>query len=105
MRMSHINLRMCDTDDMATKEYGVRDLRNNTAKVLAAVEAGDHVFLTNRGKRVAELRPVAHESEIDRLLDIADRISPGDTGAFDDLMESKQDDIAAQKTKDAAGWH
>ena len=89
---------------MATKEYGVRELRNNTAKVLAAVEAGDQVFLTNRGKRVAELRPVTRESEIDRLLDIADRISPGDTGAFDDLMRSKNDDIAAQEAKVAAGW-
>ena len=53
---------MCDICTMATKEYGVRDLRNSTAKVLAAVEAGDQVFLTNRGKRVAELRPVAAAS-------------------------------------------
>ena len=89
---------------MATREYGVRDLRNNTAQVLAAVEAGDHVFLTNRGRRVAELRPVSPRSDIDRLLDLADRISPGDTGAFEDLVQSKQDDIAAQRTKDAAGW-
>lgn len=83
----------------------MRDLRNNTAKVLAAVEAGDHVFLTNRGKRVAELRPIVHETEIERLLDIADRVSAGDTGAFDDLMLSKQDDIAAQTKRDTAGWH
>lgn len=89
---------------MATKEYGVRDLRNSTAKVLAAVEAGDHVFLTNRGKRVAELRPVTHETDIDRLLNLADRLSPGDTGALDELMQSKQDDLDAQETKDAAGW-
>ncbi len=95
---------MCDTGTMATREYGVRDLRNNTAKVLAAVEAGDRVFLTNRGKRVAELRPVAPESGIDRLLDIAARVSPGDTGAFADLMQSKQDDIDAQQAKEAAGW-
>ena len=89
---------------MATKEYGVRDLRNSTAKVLAAVEAGDQVFLTNRGKRVAELRPVVHETDIDRLLNLADRLSPGDTGAFDDLMQSKQDDLEAQHAKDIAGW-
>lgn len=90
---------------MAIKEYGVRDLRNNTAQVLAAIEAGDHVFLTNRGKRVAELRPVSQESDIDRLIDLADRVSPGDTGAFEDLMQAKQDDLFAQETKDAAGWH
>lgn len=94
----------CDTETVATKEYGIRDLRNNTAQVLAAVEAGDRVFLTNRGRRVAELRPVAPENDIDRLLDLADRISPGDTGAFDELMHSKHDDLAAQEAKDAAGW-
>lgn len=95
---------MCDPEIVATKEYGIRDLRNNTAQVLAAVEAGEQVFLTNRGRRVAELRPVAPENDIDRLLDLADRISPGDTGAFEDLMRSKQDDLAAQGAKDAAGW-
>lgn len=95
---------MCDTRLMVTREYGIRDLRNNTAQVLAAVEAGEHVFLTNRGRRVAELRPVAPENDIDRLLDLADRISPGDTGALADLMHSKQDDVAAQEAKDAAGW-
>ncbi len=88
---------------MAIREYGVRDLRNHTAQVLAAVEAGDHVFLTNRGKRVAELRPIAPEREIDRLLELADRLSPGDTGALDDLMLSKRDDLVAQEAKDA-GW-
>lgn len=95
---------MCDTEVMATREYGVRDLRNNTAQVLAAVEAGDHVFLTNRGRRVAELRPVSGDNDIDRLLKLADQICPGDTGAFDDLMQTKQDDLAAQEAKDAAGW-
>lgn len=89
---------------MVTREYGIRDLRNNTAQVLAAVEAGEHVFVTNRGRRVAELRPVAPENDIDRLLDLADRISPGDTGAWADLMQSKQDDVAAQEAKDADGW-
>lgn len=42
------------------------------------------------------------DNDIDRLLDLANRISPGDTGAFDDLMRSKQDDLAAQEAKDAA---
>lgn len=95
---------MCDTWFMAAKEYGIRDLRNNTAQVLAAVEAGEHVFLTNRGRRVAELRPIAAKNDVDRLLELADAISPGDTGAFDDLIQTKQDDLAAQEAKDAAGW-
>lgn len=89
---------------MAPKEYGVRDLRNNTSKVLAAVAAGEQVFLTNRGKRVAELRPVTAQNDVERLLDLADRISPGDTGSFADLMQSKSDDLAAQAEKDEAAW-
>lgn len=93
-----------DTEVVAAKEYGIRDLRNHTAQVPAAVEAGDRVFLTNRVRRVAELRPVAPENDIDRLLDLAARISPGDTGAFDELMHSKQDALAAQEAEDAAGW-
>lgn len=95
---------MCDTWVVTTKEFGVRDLRNDTAQVIAAVQAGERVFLTNRGVRVAEIRPVASESDLDRLLDLADRISPGDTGAFEDLRQSKADDVAAQEAKDAAGW-
>ena len=82
----------------------MRDLRNNTSQVLAAVEAGERVFLTKRGRRVAELRPVGPKNDIDRLLDLADRISPGDTGAFADLMQSKQDDLAAQEAKRDAAW-
>ncbi len=89
---------------MAVKEYGVRDLRNDTASVLASVEAGDRVFLTNRGRRVAELRPVSPENDLDRLLDLADRLSPGDTGAFDELMENKRDDLVAQGAKDTDEW-
>ena len=89
---------------MATREYGVRDLRNNTAAVLAAVEHGDQVFLTNRGRRVAELRPVTADGGIDHLLELADQISPGDTGAFDDLQQSKLDDIAAQAGA-VDSWH
>ncbi len=95
---------MCDTGGMEAREFGVRDLRNHTARVLAAVEAGERVFLTNRGRRVAELRPITRESDIDRLIELADRISPGDTGAFADLMQSKDDDVAAQTAKEAAAW-
>lgn len=89
---------------MTEREYGVRELRNNTARVLAAVEAGERVYLTNRGRRVAELRPVAPENPVERLLDLAERISPGDTGAFDDLMQSKQDDLTAQGAMEPTEW-
>lgn len=83
---------------MATKEYGIRDLRNDTSGVLAAVEAGDEVFLTKRGRRVAEFRPVAPKDDVERLIDLAERISSGDTGAMADLMQSKLDDLDAQES-------
>jgi prevent-host-death family protein len=38
-------------------EVSVRDLRNRTAEVIAAVEAGERVTLTNRGAPVADIVP------------------------------------------------
>ncbi len=36
-----------------------RDLRNDSGKVLAAVEAGESFTITRNGKPVAELKPLA----------------------------------------------
>jgi prevent-host-death family protein len=38
-------------------EISVRDLRNRTAQVVAAVQAGERVTLLNRGKPVADIVP------------------------------------------------
>lgn len=38
-------------------EISVRDLRNRTAQVVAAVQAGEHVTLLNRGTPVADIVP------------------------------------------------
>ena len=38
-------------------EVGVRELRNNTADVIAAVESGERVTLTVRGNPVADIVP------------------------------------------------
>jgi prevent-host-death family protein len=38
-------------------DVSVRDLRNRTAEVVAAVQAGQHVTLTNRGEPVADIVP------------------------------------------------
>lgn len=49
------------------KFVGVRELRNKTGEVLSAVQKGDKVILTKRGKpfaAVARLR----EEEIERLI-------------------------------------
>lgn len=89
---------------MATHEFGVRELRNHTSRVLRAVESGDVVYLTNRGKRVAEIHPVREDRPIDALIERAARISSGDTGAFDELMAAKESDVEAQADRDEALW-
>ena len=38
-------------------EVSVRDLRNRTADVVAAVQAGEQVTLTSRGEPVADIVP------------------------------------------------
>ena len=85
-------------------DVSVRDLRNNTAKVVAAVEAGTPVTLTVHGRPVADIVPHAKRQErrptevvydeLDRLASLAhqlgvqgrDRLSDYDSGwSSDDL--------------------
>ena len=43
-------------------DVGVRDLRNRTGEVIAAVEAGERVTLTVRGEPVADIVPHGRRS-------------------------------------------
>jgi len=43
-------------------EIGVRDLRNRTAQVIDAVQAGERVILTVHGRAVADIVPHARRS-------------------------------------------
>lgn len=49
------------------KFVGVRELRNKTGQVLNAVEKGDKVILTRRGKPFAAMARL-REEEIERLI-------------------------------------
>lgn len=49
------------------KFVGVRELRNKTGEVLSAVQRGDKVILTKRGKPFAALARL-REEEIERLI-------------------------------------
>lgn len=49
------------------KFVGGRELRNHTGKVLRAVQEGEKVILTKRGKPVAALVPL-EEDEVERLV-------------------------------------
>lgn len=89
---------------MAIREFGIRELRNHTSRVLDAVRAGDVVYLASRGQRVAEIRPINPVRPIDGLVERAERLSSGDTGAFGDLLDAKAADLEAQAAKDRALW-
>lgn len=43
-------------------EVGVRELRNDTARVLGAVRAGERVTLTVRGEPIADIVPHARRT-------------------------------------------
>jgi prevent-host-death family protein len=47
----------------ATVDVSVRELRNHTARVIAAVESGEPVVLTVHGRPVADIVPRQHRSE------------------------------------------
>lgn len=49
------------------KFVGVRELRNKTGQVLSAVQKGDKVILTKRGKPFAAMARL-REEEIERLI-------------------------------------
>ena len=49
------------------KFVGVRELRNKTREVLSAVQKGDKVILTKRGKPFAAMARL-REEEIERLI-------------------------------------
>jgi len=46
-----------------TMDVSVRELRNHTAKVMAAVESGESVVLTVHGRPVADIVPHAARAE------------------------------------------
>jgi prevent-host-death family protein len=47
---------------MSHMQVGVRDLRNQTARVIDAVQAGERVTLTVRGEPVADIVPHARRA-------------------------------------------
>ena len=90
---------------VATMEFGIRDLRNDTGQVIDAVEAGNTVYITRRGKRVAELHPVGDDlTPVQRFVRMLDAMPAVDTGALDELFEAKQVERDAQERKERLLW-
>ncbi len=57
--MNERNATLCHTG----MDVSVRDLRNHTAKVIAAIESGQPVVLTVHGRPVADILPRQARSE------------------------------------------
>ena len=86
----------------ATVDVSVRELRNHTARVIAAIEAGQAVVLTVHGRPVADIVPRRTRSErrpsdlvltdLAELSDIAEELGvSSDAGDFDTGLDT--DDI------------
>lgn len=59
-------------------DVSVRELRNNTARVIGAIQSGERVVLTVHGRPVADIVPRAERNErrtSDRLLAELEQIS------------------------------
>jgi len=65
------------------KSIGIRDLRQRASAVLREVETGVTFEITDRGRPVAVLSPVADKSPLDWLRAAGDVSTP--TGVLDDL--------------------
>ena len=66
-------------------EVGIRALKQNASEVVARVEAGEEITVTNRGRPVARLVPHIREPRRSRLEEL---IARGDaTAATRDLAE------------------
>lgn len=78
----------------------VRDLRNRTAQVLDDVEAGDTVYITRNGERVAALTSLtnARNPANDRLLAYLDARRPVE-GAVEAYLETKRLDLVAENER------
>lgn len=84
---------------MSHMDVGVRELRNHTAEVVAAVESGQRVTLTVRGRPVADIVP--HGSRALWLSgeqlrrDLIDRSAdPGLSADLDELAGQTIDDLS-----------
>ncbi len=47
---------------MDGKEIGIFDTKTRLSEIIERVSRGETFYVTKRGKRVAELRPVAHKT-------------------------------------------
>lgn len=59
-------------------EVGIRELRDHLSKYLDAVQQGNDVIVTDRGRAIAQILPMSGESTLDRLIREG-RVTPAKT--------------------------
>jgi prevent-host-death family protein len=85
-------------------DVSVRELRNHTARVIAAVESGERIVLTVHGRAVADIVPRQVRSErrpSERLL--ADLAEIGELAVALDVESPAEDFDVGLTTDDMAG--
>lgn len=85
---------------MGMGEISVKALRNLTSQQILALDADDPTYVTHRGTRIAEIRPIGATSALDTLLDRVYSRANSDTGALDELLASRAASIAVQASTD-----
>lgn len=94
-------------NEVEPKRFGVRDLRNDTAAVLAEAERAGAVLITRNGEVVAKLTPYRIEPDdrtpTRRLLDRVAGLTHRHSGWADEYANEKRDEIAAQDDDDTWG--
>ncbi len=75
-RPTKCDYKRCYRDYM--REIGVRELKSRLSEVLRAVEAGEEVRVTVRGRPVAEIRPTAESRAEKRMRELVaeGRVTP-----------------------------
>lgn len=72
------------------KTFGIRDLRNDTASVIAEADEAGEVLISNRGRVVARLVSVREKVPMEDFLAWLDDREAIDTGWSDEFLADKQ---------------
>ncbi|MBX3194785.1 MAG: type II toxin-antitoxin system prevent-host-death family antitoxin [Schumannella sp.] len=82
----------------------IRELRNNTSAVIAAVEGGEEVVLTNRGRPIARIEPIARERTGKRPFLTRDELSTMRGGRIDTGWLEERSALRAAELASTTDW-
>lgn len=79
-------------------DISVKALRNLTSQQILDLDPAEPTYVTHRGARIAEIRPLHPPAALDALLHRVYSRTSRDSGALDELVAGRTDSIAAQNT-------